>query len=71
MLVEAHHNALNFANGRKELPDLLLPREEGQVANVDSGRRLESMLVLFWGATPIATGVGGIFRRELIQMGHV
>ena len=70
VLVEAHHYALDFACDGKELPNLFFSRKEGQIADIDSGRSLKSMFILFRRASPIATGVGGVFWSKLIKMRH-
>ena len=40
VLVEAHNDALDFADFRKELPDLFLAGEEGQITDIDGRGRV-------------------------------
>jgi hypothetical protein len=35
VFVKAHHNSADFADFRKELPDLFFARKEGQIAYID------------------------------------
>lgn len=44
MLVQAHHDALHVAALGEDLVDLLLAREEGQVAYVERGGRAQRAL---------------------------
>lgn len=68
--VQAHHNSLYFADLGKKLPDLLLPRVEGQVTDVDCAGCIKSVLVLFGSPLPISTSVGAVARWACIKMGH-
>ena len=64
VLVEAHHDALHVASARKQFVDLLLGREERQVADVECGAGEKKLLQFPPTASVLLIAVATQFYRS-------